>query len=149
MTTSPAGGSNVPEDLLLLSAAALDLHDPTLPVAVLVADTLLDRNLPVPPGATRRLCFERDTICVDVTLLNRAASSQLHIDALHAAADGLLEPAEYDVVELVQPPARRTLRLTHGAATFTGVPAGLTSLVLRGRSGAVPTAAARTAWFTI
>lgn len=59
---------SVPPHVLALSRAALDLHDPSLRVARLAADSLLDPWLTPARGGDRRLLFCADEFHLDVTL---------------------------------------------------------------------------------
>jgi hypothetical protein len=158
MQSEPQPPPSVPEEVLAASHAALDLHDPSLPVAMLRADSLLDAEVPLPDGADRRLIFGLDDLYVDVILwrdpgesrmlvcVGREAESEAETAADATNAGG--GPAGYDHLELVQPPSRTTVALSAGEARRTGVSPGLTSLVLSGPVGS-SVSGVRTAWFRI
>ncbi len=123
---------DVPDHVRQTSYAAFDLHDPTIPVADLVFDSLLD---PGGGGLPRRLVFEcrghLERIRVDVT------------------ADGCLDvrlaPARATDVTVVQPdgevPARTDLL---GRARIGPLRPGLVSVVVN--TGVPTEATVRTAW---
>ena len=145
-------GDDVPPHVLATSRAALDLHDPTLVPIPLTADSLLD-DVELPPGADRRLVFERDDLWVDVSLWATPEGTRLQVLVGHGADPAGPGPAVVpEFAEVVQPDARTKLPLSGGRAEATGVPPGLTSLTLT--TPADPAtgtrrAGMRTAWFTV
>jgi hypothetical protein len=143
----------VPPHVLALSLAALDLHDPTLRVAPLVADSLFDPQLHPEAGVDRLLRFGSDGFSVDVALRASPAVAE-HLDlrvTLRPRAGGPGGYQDVDHVEVVQPDRRYKVALTAGDGAaegeLAGLRPGLTSLVVPAPAG-TGGPAVRTAWFT-
>jgi hypothetical protein len=147
----------VPPQVLALSLAALDLHDPTLRVARLAADSLLDPQLRAATAGDRRLLFAADEFSADVTL-RPSPTTPGHLDLLVTLRPQDGGPARYqdvDHVEVVQPDRRSKVALTRTEGStdafaegeLAGLRPGLTSLLVPGPAGS-GAPAVRTAWFT-
>jgi len=78
---------SAPASLIAASRAALALHDPTLAVAALVADSLLDDRLELPVGSDRLLVFGRRGLWVQVDLTRHDAGTRLHVRVDPAPVD--------------------------------------------------------------
>ena len=146
----------VPPHVLAAAQAALDLHDPTLRVVPLVADSLL-YAVELPSGADRRLVFEREDLWIDVTLWSAPAGHRLEVlvgrDLPDDAGEGSGTPVEgLDLMEIVQQDSRTKVAVSRGRAETAGVRPGLTSLAFPApaepASGG-PAAGLRTAWVTL
>ena len=127
---------SVPPHVLAASLAAMGLHDPSVPVVPLVADSLIDDIRPA-GAADRRLIFQGEGVIVDVSVTVRPSGRQLRVE---------VTPAEFTDVTLVQPGS--AVRMQHGDAdrALLDIAPGLTSLELRRPSDG---ATVRTAWLTL
>jgi hypothetical protein len=127
---------SVPPHVIAASLAALGLYDPRVPVAQLVADSLVD-NVPLLEGTHRRLLFEDKTVTADVFVVHTRGHRSLRID---------VEPADFTHVVLEQPGHGIRAPMHNQAIDLTEVPPGLTSLTLCRDGGKDPH---RTAWVVI
>jgi len=140
-SSRPPDPGQVPPHVIAASRAALGLHDASLAVAALVADSLLAPELDVPEGADRHLVFRRGDLVVDVLVWHRPADAELHVLVGRAVGgvdddgDEAAHPLDAlgdAVLELVQPTVRTRVSLQAGEAVLSAVKPGLTSLVLPG-----------------
>lgn len=123
---------DVPDEVRRMSYAALDLHDPTIPVADLVYDSMLDA---VGAALPRRLVFEcrghRERIRVDITS--------------DGCLDVRLAPARGTDVTLVRPDGETPAQTDgRGRVRIGPLRPGLMSLVVK--TGVAPESIVRTAW---
>jgi hypothetical protein len=128
----------LPPEVVAASLAAFDLHDPSVPVVRLAADSLDDAGADPPDGADRQLVFDSGGVHAEVSVRKRPSGSEVRVDVSRQGFDDLV---------LVQPKAQVVVDLREGAAVLTDVPSGPTSLLLR--RGAGNGGAARTAWIIL
>jgi hypothetical protein len=127
---------DLPEAILAMSRAALDLHQPGLAVARLLGDSLLD----APDGASdsidRYLTFSHDELTVNVGVMVRPDCRQLLI---------AVTPETFTEVRPVRRGSGTGYRRVLPATPLT-IPPGVTSLEFR---RPVDGAVVRTAWLLL
>jgi hypothetical protein len=115
---------------------AFDLHDPSVPVAEIIYDSLFDCSTPV-GAASRRLLFESATVCIEV-----------QVDEVRHRLEVSFQPAcSADVI--VQQPSGSTPATVEAPGCLSCEPfsSGLTSLQLR--RDVVDGGVVRTAWLLL
>lgn len=151
MQNGPPRRPPVPPEVLAASREAFELHDPSLPVAHLVVDSLLDPQVRRADGVDRRMIFTLGDLSIDVSVREHPGAISLHVQLRHDCVQDpggpQEEPAEYTVVEVVRHDGRTAVAITDGAADPAGLQPGLTCLVLPCAPDAGT--ALRTAWFTL
>lgn len=128
---------SVPPRIVAASLAALGLHDPAIPVAHLVGDSLIDDNVPLTAGTHRRLLFAGDDLSAEVAIVHVGRHRRLRVE---------VDPADFEELVLAQPGNGVHQHVSDQAVDLAAVDPGLTSLVLRRRGGLDPR---RTAWVLI
>lgn len=113
---------SVPPHVIAASLAALGLHDPAVPVAALVGDSLVDDDVTAPEGIDRLLVFRDDVVTVEleVTYVGDRRRLAIGVTPRHAGTTLLLQPGN-DVRREIPDPAADPL----------DVLPGLTSIVLQ------------------
>ena len=116
--------------------AVFDLHDPRVPVAEILYDSLLDSGAQV-SGCGRRLLFETPTVCIEV-----------RHDPIRRRLDVLFVPASFADVSVLQKGGSMPATIAGpGRASCERFQSGLTSLELR--RDRVDGGPVRTAWLVL
>jgi len=124
----------VPPHVIAASLAALGLHDPAVPVAHLVQDSLVDDVAPF-EGTDRLLVFATSELSLDLSVTYVGDRRRLRV---------AIDPGDIDSLVLVQPGNDVRRPVKDLGADVADVLPGLTSIaVLRGADPC------RTAWVVI
>lgn len=128
---------SVPPHVIAASLAAIGLHDPSVPVAALVGDSLIDDDVVAPEGVDRRLVFRDDTVAVDLQVGYESGRRRLMVE---------VTPGDGVELLLLQPGNDVRRPIVDRDADLHDVLPGLSSLVLRGLPDGTTH---RTAWVVL